>query len=123
LRRSTGATDRNDRVVAAVGVLDPPHETRVIATPKQSVAIEERRRQRGIEPPYSRCWVSLLLHLFASHPENRVMSLPPTPATTDSDRARRVAELVERNGWDPERISPNHPVFAEVPDDLESDRV
>jgi len=39
------------------------------------------------------------------------MSLPPTSATTDSDRARRVADLVEAMGWDADRISPNHPVF------------
>jgi hypothetical protein len=121
LRRSTGATDRSERVVAAVGVLDPPHETRVIATPRQSAATDEQRRDRGIGPPYSRCWVSLLLHLFAPRPENRIMALPPTPSTTDSDRARRAAELVERHGWDPERVSPNHPVFADVPDDAESD--
>jgi hypothetical protein len=109
-------------VLAAVGVLDPPHETRVIATPKHSAATDERRRDRDIEPPYSRGWVSLPLHLFTPRPENRVMALPPTPATTDTDRAKRVAELVERHGWDPERVSPNHPVFAEVPDDVEPDQ-
>ena len=44
------------------------------------------------------------------------MPTSPTPTEADLDRARRVAELVERNGWDPERVSANHPVFAEVPD-------
>jgi hypothetical protein len=41
------------------------------------------------------------------------MSHPSTPATTDTDRARRVADLVEAMGWDADRVSPNHPVFFE----------
>jgi hypothetical protein len=50
------------------------------------------------------------------------MSLSPTPASTDSDRARRVADLVEAMGWDADRVSSNHPVFFEaVVSERESD--
>ncbi len=50
------------------------------------------------------------------------MSLSPTPTPADSDRARRVADLVEAMGWDADRVSSNHPVFFEtVVSERESD--
>jgi hypothetical protein len=50
------------------------------------------------------------------------MVSPPSSAHADSDRARRVAALVETMGWDPDRVSANHPVFFEPEvEDLESD--
>jgi hypothetical protein len=47
------------------------------------------------------------------------MTTSGIPADAEKARARRVAEMVEEHGWDPERISVHHPVF--LPPELDGD--